>query len=427
LTDRRRLFKQIGAVSLIGMLAQLAFLAASFVLQHRLSPGDFGRADLANKVINLAGYLGLVGVNTAIIRAMPRRDLGRYDWPALLPRVAATAGGVALLAAGLTVVQYGFPWWHGAVIAVSALGLSLAVASAAVLAIDLRFAASQWAQQLWRPVLLAGILAALAGGFLTLDVVLVLYAAAGILALLLVALALEPVPRGREALPLGRLVREGALFFGLFLTSSLMLRLDAFFLAGLISVEALGRYAAAANIALTGYGILAAGVAQVVTPRIASGEGLRLKGLLLTLTLLAVAGGVVIVLLGTPFIHWVSGDKYPGDFAPLLVLLCLAGIVQVAYVVPSAWLGAVAPEPALRLFLAVNVVSLGINVVLNSLLIPRWQLEGAALATALSWLWRLGWAIAFVAWIRRVRDARRGRPPDAAATGADIMPRGDIA
>ncbi|HEX7878431.1 MAG TPA: hypothetical protein VF720_03425, partial [Candidatus Eisenbacteria bacterium] len=319
-----------------------------------------------------------------------------------------------------------FPVVHGLLIAVGAFTLSVSVAAASVLAIDLRFASAQWVQQLWRPVLLGGILVALAAGSLTLDVVLFLYAGAGLLTLLLVRRTLAKVPRGADPLPFGRLVREGAVFFGLFLTSSLMLRLDAFFLFGLISEEALGRYAAASNIALTGYGILAAGVAQVVTPRIASGEGLALRRLLLTLTLLAVGAGALIVLFGTPVIHLVGGqEKYPGDFSGLLGILCIAGIIQVAYVVPSAWLGATAPLPALKLFLLVNVVSLVINAILNSLLIPRWQLEGAALSTALSWAWRLGWALTFVAWIRRVR-ARRGTSTPATPTGADIIARGEL-
>ncbi|HEX7880115.1 MAG TPA: hypothetical protein VF720_11940, partial [Candidatus Eisenbacteria bacterium] len=91
MADRRVLFRQIGSVSLIGMVAQVAFLAANFVLQRHLSTGDFGRASLSNYVINLATYLGLLGANTAILRAMPRRELSRTNWPALLGRVSMTA------------------------------------------------------------------------------------------------------------------------------------------------------------------------------------------------------------------------------------------------------------------------------------------------------------------------------------------------
>jgi hypothetical protein len=58
LTDRRRLFRQIGTVSLIGVIAQVAFLLGNLLLQRHLSEADYGRADIANKIINLAGYLG---------------------------------------------------------------------------------------------------------------------------------------------------------------------------------------------------------------------------------------------------------------------------------------------------------------------------------------------------------------------------------
>ena len=416
MAERRGLARQIGTVSVIGVLTQVAFLAANVLLGRNLSPGDFGRADLANKVINLSGYLGLFGLNAALLRALPRQDLPRFNWPAAAPRVGLIAGTVAMGAGILTLRLYGVSAWQAALVSISALFMSLSIASSSLLAIDRRFALAQWTQQLWRPALLFGTVMLLLAGRLSLTSVLVIYAVAGLLQLVLSQGAIRRVPRGTEPLPMGRLLREGSLFFGLFLTSSLMLRLDAFFLAGLINAEALGRYAAASNIALTGYGILAAGVAQVVTPRIASGEGLALRNLLIRLTLLAVGGGLILTWVGTPLIHLIYGGQYGGDFRMLLGLLCLAGIIQVAYVVPSAWLGAVAPEGALRLFLIVNVLSLGINVILNTLLIPRFGLEGAALATAASWAWRWAWAIGFVFRIRSRRGVRRedsvtDRPP----------------
>ncbi|MDZ4804414.1 MAG: oligosaccharide flippase family protein [Candidatus Eisenbacteria bacterium] len=417
--ERRGLAVQIGTVSLIGVLTQLAFLIANVILGRNLSPGDFGRADLANKLINLSGYLGLFGLNAALLRAMPRHDLPRFDWPAAAPRVGLIAGMVALSAGVLAARLYGLSVWQAGLLSAAALFLSLSIAASSILAIDRRFALAQWLQQLWRPALLLGTLSLLLAGQLSLTSVLCLYATAGLLQVFLAAFAIRGVPRGGEPLPMGRLLREGAIFFGLFLTSSLMLRLDAFFLAGLISAEALGRYAAASNIALTGYGILAAGVAQVVTPRIVSGEGLGLRRLLIGLTVLAGGAGALLTWIGSPLLHLIYGGQYGGDFQHLLGLLCLAGIIQVAYVVPSAWLGAVASEKALRLFLAVNILSLGINVILNTLLIPRFGLEGAALATAASWAWRWAWAIGFVIRIRSHRGTgskgnnATNRPPPA--------------
>jgi O-antigen/teichoic acid export membrane protein len=406
LTDRRQLIRQIGAVSSIGALAQVAFLAGNILLGRHLDDGDFGRTDLANKIVNLAGYLGLFGLNTALIRAVPRDRLAAIDWPALVPRLAGVASVVALIAAALAGWVYRFDPAQAALIGAAALALSLSVGASAILAIDHRFAPSQWVQQLGRPLLFLGIVVLLVFGALGVTPVLVLFAVAGLVQVVVAWRLLATVARGREPVAMTALVRQGAVFFGLFLTSSLMLRLDAFFLAGLVSVEALGRYAAASNIALTGYGILAAGVAQVIMPRIARGEGLQLRQLLLLLTLAAVVAGVLLVLFGTPIIHAVYRGNYPGDFRWLLAGLCLAGVIQVAYVVPSAWLGAVAPEPLLRLFLGINFLSLGLNVVLNLVLIPRFGLEGAALATALSWAWRWTWAVVLVRWIRDVRARR---------------------
>lgn len=407
--ERRNLAVQIGTVSLIGALTQLAFLVASVFLGRHLSPGDFGRADLANKVINLSGYLGLFGLNASLVRLLPRQDLPRFDWPAASPRLILMAGVVAGGAGLLTARLYGIAAWQAGLISASALFMSLSIAASSLLVIDRRAALAQWIQQLWRPALLLGTVLLFLVGRLSLGGILWIYAAAGLLQLFLAIGALRGVPRGIERLPMGRLLREGAIFFGLFLTSSLMLRLDAFFLAGLISAEALGRYAAASNIALTGYGILAAGVAQILMPRIVSGEGLGLKRLLLWLTLLAVGAGIILTWIGSPVIHLIYGGQYGGNFRPLLGLLCLAGVIQVAYVIPSVWLGSIATESVLRLFLTVNILSLGINVVLNTFLIPRFGLEGAALATALSWACRWIAAVWFVVLIRSKRGGRMRR------------------
>jgi O-antigen/teichoic acid export membrane protein len=73
-----------------------------------------------------------------------------------------------------------------------------------------------------------------------------------------------------------------------------------------------------------------------------------------------------------------------------------------AYVVPSSVLGVRASLATLRLFLH-QFVSVAINAGLNLWLIPRHGLEGAALATLLSWVWRLGWA----AWLARGLPAAR--------------------
>lgn len=408
----RGLLRQIGAVSLVNGGSQLLFLLATLLLGRTLSASDFGRVDLANKVINLAGYLGLFGLHTALVRSIPRERLGRVAWPAAGPRIALQATIVAAAAGAVLALVYRFHVVEAFLVAGASLGLSFALAGGALLTIDRRFVAAQLLPAVGRPILLGAALVLLAGGRMDAGAVLVVFFVTGVLQALLLGPTLRPLPRGDEPLPTGRLVREGALFFGLFLTSTLLLRLDAFLLAGLIDTAALGRYAAVANIALTGYGILGLGVAQVVSPRIASGESLRLVRLLLLLVVAGGGGGLVLTLFGTPLVEWLYGGRYTGDFRLLFGLLSLAGIVQVAYVVPSAWLGVRAPEPALRFFLGVSVVSLAVHVLLTLALIPRFGLEGAAAANLVSWLWRFAWAAGLSARLKREghSPAARGGP-----------------
>jgi O-antigen/teichoic acid export membrane protein len=386
------LFRQIGAVSLVNGGAQLLFLLATLLLGRTLTASDFGRVDLANKVVNLAGYLGLFGLHTALVRSIPRERLATVAWPAAGRRVALQAAVVAALAGCFLAFVYRFGALEAVLVAGASFGFSMAIGAGALLTIDRRFVTAQLLPAVGRPLLLGAALLLVAGGRLEATAVLGVFFITGIVQLLLLGPALRPLPRGDAPLPTGKLLREGALFFGLFLTSTLLLRLDAFLLAGLVDTAALGRYAAVANIALTGYGILGLGVAQVVSPRIASGESLRLTRLLVLLVVAGGGGGLVLTLFGTPLVEWLYAGRYTGDFRLLFGLLALAGIVQVAYVVPSAWLGVRAPEPALRFFLGVGVVSLAVHALLTVALIPRFGLEGAAAANLVSWLWRFAWA-----------------------------------
>lgn len=392
----RRLFQQIGMVSLITGATQLAFLVANLLLARAMTQEEYGRVSLANILINLTAYLGLVGLNSAVVRAIPREELQVMNWRADVPRVAGVALVIVLTITGLAGILYRFSPAETALMALAGWFFALSVAGSALLMIERRFASSQLWLYLWRILLLLGSGLLLGLGVLHTRAVLVIYALAGAVQVGGLWVTLRAHPGGDRPLPVSRIVREGLLFFGLFLTSTLMLRLDAFLLAGIVNPAALGRYAAASNIALTGYGVLSLGVSQVLMPRVASGEPLHLKRLLGLLGVGGSLAALALTLFGTPLIHALYANRYPGDYRPLIGLLCAAGMTQVMYVVPSALLGVRAPLALLRAFLLVNVVSVAINGGLNLWLIPRWGLEGAAVATLLSWVWRLVWAVVMV-------------------------------
>lgn len=388
----RGLIRQIGAVSVITGLSQVCFMGANVLLGRHLAPADFGLVGLANMLIQLMAYLGLFGLNSALIRSVPQADLNRYDWKGGVGRVALLAFAITAAVTTGAALYYGFTPLQSLSMILAGWLFGLTVAGGAVLSIQRRFTLSQLLVYLWRPLLLVVTVGLVATRALSTAAILATYVAAGLVQVVGVFAALRRSPSGTAPLPTARLVTEGLLFFGLFMTGTLMLRLDAFLVAGLVDKAALGRYQAAGNIALTGYGILSLGVGQVLNPRVASGEPLRLGRL--TALLLAVGGtaAIALTLLGTPLIHWLYAHRFTGDFTPLIGLFCLTGLVQMAYVVPSSVLGVRAPLATLRLFLYINFVSVAINAGLNLWLIPRHGLEGAALATLVSWIWRLGWA-----------------------------------
>ena len=347
----RGLIRQIGAVSVITGVSQVCFMGANVLLGRHLTPSDLGVWVLANTLIQLTAYLGLFGLNSALVRSVPLADLARYDWQAGIGRVALLSAAITTAVMVGAAVYYHLSPLLAFLLIVAAWLFSLTVAGSALLTIQRRFAISQLLLYLWRPLLLVAGVGLILAKALSTNAILATYVIAGIIQVAALGVALRRSPAGREPLPTARLVGEGLLFFGLFLTGTLMLRLDQLLIAKLVSKAALARYSVAGNIALTGYGVMSLGVAQVLNPRVASGEPLKLGRLTALLLLVGGAAAAVLTLWGTPLIHGLYLHKYNGDFTRLLGLFCLTGLVQVAYVVPSSVLGVRAPLSRLRLFL----------------------------------------------------------------------------
>jgi len=241
-------------------------------------------------------------------------------------------------------------------------------------------------------VLLVGAVALWAVGGTSVRFLVAAAALGALLQFLLALLALRHVPSGTARMPMGRLAPDAFAFAGLFLAAMLLLRLDAFFLPKLLGLDALALYTAIGFLPMTGYGIVSVALGQVLNPKLANREKVPLGAL--TVFLLAGGGlvGAILALAANHLVPLAFGGAYTGDHRLVTALLAVAGILQVAYAIPSGRVGILASRTILRAFLILSLTSIAVDAALLFWAVPRWGLPGAAAATAGTWAWRTGTA-----------------------------------
>ena len=143
-----------------------------------------------------------------------------------------------------------------------------------------------------------------------------------------------------------------------------------------------GQYAAAKSLTNVFY-LLPAAVGATLMPQVARLEAraVRLyvvRALALT-GLLTVVSVVVLVVLRAPVIAILFGSRYPQAAAPFAILAVGTGLYGLYQVLEHAWIG--------RGYPLVDTLATGagmvVTILLGLVLVPRLQLEGAALAFAI--------------------------------------------
>jgi PST family polysaccharide transporter len=171
------------------------------------------------------------------------------------------------------------------------------------------------------------------------------------------------------------------------MTVALYSRIDVFMLGVLIGPSAAGLYSAATLLS-EGFYLLPTAIMAAAAPRLArlyvADSGSFLNALSRLVTLLS-GGGLVVVALtlatSSLAISILFGPDYSDAGAILRIHIWSTWMVFVSTACDSWYIN----KDLRRLYLAKTACAAALNIVLNLLLIPRWQGEGAALATVIAY------------------------------------------
>ncbi|WP_232210464.1 flippase [Nitrococcus mobilis] len=404
-TERGRLVRSAAMTAALKIGATLLAFTASLLYARALGPHDYG---LYAYVIAWTAVLGIpasLGLPAYLIREGARRPESLkwlLHWANRRVIGAGLLAAAALASAVFIPAAAGARWLFVIAAPLPLLG-NLAAIRVSLLRVQGAFFHSQWPQLLLAPASMLAVLLALWfwQGRLTATDLTVVMTLSALAPLVINELQLHRI-RGfsSKVAPTATTLRQALPFMWLGMLYLVNSRVDLIMLGALQGAQASGVYSVATRAAdLVTFFLIAANT--VIVPRIAhlyqQGEHAKLQrlisGAVSRVFLLTLPVALVFAVFARPLIEFLYGPAYaPGAIA--LQILALAQLFNVFAGPTGNILNMTGHE---RLSMTGVGISVAVNVTLNALLIPRFGVEGAAIATGAS---LAAWNILLWYWIR---------------------------
>ena len=380
----------LGSTAGVLMASLAAYMLGTVILARHLPRSELGQITLWVNALNLLGAASLFGFPNAFLRHFSAKELGKADYLSAMLRLTPLALVISAVGAWIFYQLYDLSVLEVSLLMIGAAALGLCSLPVTLLTIFKRVTLGQVIYTVWRhSFLIASVFVVLAGLGRAWTLVAGAVSAVALLQVFLGIRALKTQPSGQGRIRLVRILPDAALMSGLFVASVLIMRLDNFFVAKLIDFDSLGLYGALGFFMLTGYGIVSLALGQILNAKLANRESVPFR----TVAFLAAVGGVgvgsLLAVMEPLVLPAVYGEMYAGDFKRIAFLMVISGTLQVLYAIPSSRLGVLGPKQGLVYTLFIGLASVMLGTSLLFWLVPKWGLEGAALATASVWAFRL--------------------------------------
>lgn len=389
---------RVGRVLIIVLSGAALQVVMQAVLGRTLDKTDVGVVSLLLGALPVLSTLSLVGQESSTVRFLSREHERAHDTSAHVRRVLALVVPLAAVAGAAGASFYGLGAGLAAVLIVLVASQNVATVFTSILRASHRYELAMAGVRAPAMVAALALLALRAFDSLTLTTATVALAASfGGSALLLAFGTRRSLSTQGVAVPRS-VMREGILFLGLGISFAFMIAVDKLIIGKMMSYADLAVYASVFAV-MRGFDFLFYSISYVFMPRTNVMGELRLARLNASVGALAavVAGGYL--LLGDDVVRLLYAGRYD-EGAYLIAPFVLSGVAKLFYSVPSSVIGGRLPRAALKRFMWFNLVGMGVNVVLDIVLIGALGLLGAALATAAAWFIRLAGGYAVI-WTHR--------------------------
>jgi O-antigen/teichoic acid export membrane protein len=398
-----RMLASAMGVGILLVLGQASFFVADVLVARAVATSaEFGQYSFVKQAIPLIMSFAFLGLDQALVRVIARERLSDFSWR------KTTAQIIGISSVLTTVILYFSSRWYALeqymilIIGLGTVSLTVIYVISSILRADHDFIPSQILQNLWRylhflVVLLLYFFGLLSGSRASYLLLMVLLINAAV-ALGVVWLGKKPGPK---PILLGPLYAEGVLFW-LFLSSlTLANTLDQMLLAKFSSFSEVGEYAALWNILGAPFLVVSSSFGYVALPmvvrkRLSSVLDARLIGVVLVL-------GIGMVIWSFSVGDWLIDLVYDGKYQITFTLMSVfvaTGVLRLVYFFPSTMLGGRADRKLLLQFACFAIAGVLVHGMLGWMLIPRWGIFGAGLASMANWTFRCGGGIALTVFNR---------------------------
>lgn len=190
------------------------------------------------------------------------------------------------------------------------------------------------------------------------------------------------IPSGKTTLP-PSILKNSWYYFGSSLALVTIIQSGNFFIAKMLSFEALGIFAVIAGI-MRIFEFAQDSTYYVLAPALNTERPVPARKIFFSLLGLAAAIGLFYLAAGKPIVHWLFKGRYDqGTF--LIPWFIAIGVIRTLYILPGSIIGGKSSENTLRKQCFLLIWTAIINIILIFALIQKLQLVGVVLANLISY------------------------------------------
>jgi len=381
------LIKKVGGVSSIIFISSICFFFANIFLGRYLSKSDYGYFQFIRTVTFIIPSVVVLGMDISFIRFFSQSDISNYNWLRNIVISIRNTSIISLPIVILVVVLYHITFFHGFLIYIILILYSFLILSNSILRLNSKYFTAQFLTSGWRIIFFLFIVLLFITNYLTKKYVVLFYFLSFLIFVLFGIKFLLSSPKGQERVSNTLLFKKGLLFFFITISGMIMTQLDRFFISKILGFKALGIYVAVSVVIITVFNLMSTSIGFVLMPYLAKGKKIKKKLMYILIPSVMLLLSIIFIFFTESMNHFFYKGRYDGH-QNLIVLFVAIGVLQFFYNIMYFSLGGIGTKLDFTKFFFSIGLSIVVFVVLCVILLPKLNILGAAIATAISWLIR---------------------------------------
>ncbi len=378
--------KKISRVFLIITGIAALQIIGTIIIGRNLTKSDMGLWRLLLNIAELSSLISLLGLDQSFVRffSSPKASFAEYDWKAFLRKYFFISFSITVLVNIIACRIY----------QLGALALLFTTITASMVALIFIFSSFLRAMQKYEVAIFFNrmnfvlffifLMFIFIGKNISLLNLFVFYAVATVAAnLSIIYYTFKKIPCGRKPIPLS-IIKNGAYYFLSGVSIILMPQAGPFIIAKALSLKDLAVYTVTLSI-MRIFEFIQDSCYHVLAPHLNARKPGSTKKIFSFLIFIAIITGVFYALFGKILLNFLFNGLYNEGFK-LIPIFILIGIIRLLYSFPASIIGGRSSEGALKKQTIGMAIVSALNIILGLILIPKWGLEGAAIASLISWL-----------------------------------------